>query len=276
MTYPQCPLAPQEALDLIRALPLPSAVVEWVVAQEEHKDGNSHLHAFLKYEKKVQWSASRWDLGAYHGNYQQASCWKAVQQYCKKGGNYIANIDTESAAQKKGKRSMAILTGDLRELVADGTLCALQLPAAIKARSAWTLLDLPADQSKCRGVWIYGPPGVGKSHYVRTLEPDLFIKAQNKWWDGYMGQSAVLIDDFDKQGVCLSHYLKIWSDRWSCNGEIKGATIPLNFKTIYITSNYRIEDLWPEDEELREAILRRFHVIHRTSLEFLGKRSPLK
>lgn len=82
---------------------------------------------------------------------------------------------------------------------------------------------------------------------MRTLEKDLYIKAQNKWWDGYQGEEAVLIDDFDKQGVCLAHYLKIWSDKWKCTGEIKGATIPLNFKRLYITSNYRIEELFNED-----------------------------
>jgi len=94
---------------------------------------------------------------------------------------------------------------------------------------------------------------------VRTTEPSLYVKAQNKWWDGYQGEEAVLIDDFDLQGKCLGHYLKIWSDKWKCTGEIKGSTIPLNFKRIYITSNYSINNIFGEDSVLEAAIKRRFN-----------------
>lgn len=114
-----------------------------------------------------------------------------------------------------------------------------------------------------RGIWLYGESGLGKSHAVRTAEPDLYIKGQNKWWDGYSGQEAVLIDDFDKGGQCLAHHIKIWADKWKCTGEIKGGTIPLNFSRLYITSNYRPCDIFgTEDGELLKAIERRFQVHH--------------
>lgn len=122
------------------------------------------------------------------------------------------------------------------------------------------MLDKPA----VRGIWIYGPPRIGKSHFVRQQEKDLFIKSQNKWWDGYAFQKAVLIDDFDKQGICLSHHLKIWSDRYACSGEVKGGHVPLNYDRFYITSNYSIDELYPvsEDTQLNLALKGRFKVIH--------------
>lgn len=86
---------------------------------------------------------------------------------------------------------------------------------------------------------------------------DLYLKPQNKWWDGYTGQKYVLLDDFDKQGACLGHYLKIWADRYACTGETKGGTIPLKFEKFIITSNYTPDQLW-EDTEMRAAIERRF------------------
>jgi len=125
-----------------------------------------------------------------------------------------------------------------KEAVDQGEISLLQLPNLIKAQAAYKLLGEAIDQEAVRGVWVWGPPGYGKSHMVRSKEPSLFLKAQNKWWDGYQGEEAVLIADFDKGGVCLSHYLKIWADKWACTGEIKGATIPLNYKKLYITSNY--------------------------------------
>lgn len=47
-----------------------------------------------------------------------------------------------------------------------------------------------------QAIWIVGKSGVGKSWYAKSFMP--YMKAQNKWWDGYEGQSEVLIDDFDK------------------------------------------------------------------------------
>jgi len=258
-------LNPNDVLVLLRALDIKSQIEEYVIAQEDHAETGQHIHAFVKYEKKVSWAPNRWDLDTYHGHYVAAKSWKAVQTYCKKDGNFIASIDTESAQQKRAKNNRDILTGDLTELLESGALAALQLPNAIKARAAYKLLKVPLDQSKCRGIWIYGPPHTGKSHYVhnKVPKPELFLKAQNKWWDGYTGEENVLIDDFDKKGECLSHYLKIWSDKWACTGEIKGASIPLNYKTLYITSNYHPREIFDEkDEDLLSAITRRFEFIY--------------
>lgn len=258
LTYPQCPLSKEEAKEALVC----SKVVEYVIAQEEHKDGHMHLHVFLKYKTKTDWSQTRWDIGQYHGNYQVAKSWKAVQEYCKKGGDWIANIDVVAAKDHKSKNSRLLVMSS-KEAVDEGEIGLLQLPALIKAKAAYALLAPALDQEQVRGTWIWGPPGVGKSHQVRTQEPSLYVKAQNKWWDGYLGEEAVLIDDFDKGGVCLSHYLKIWGDKWKCTGEIKGGTVPLNFKRLFITSNYRINDLFGEDQVLEEAISRRFAQVYK-------------
>jgi len=102
---------------------------------------------------------------------------------------------------------------------------------------------------------------VGKSHKARADNPGAYLKAQNKWWDGYTGQKSVIIDDMDTD--CLGHYLKIWSDKYACSGEVKGGTVPLNFDTLTVTSNYSIEALF-KDELMAAAIRRRMKVIHMT------------
>ena len=63
--------------------------------------------------------------------------------------------------------------------------------------NTWKQLSLkPYTAPDCRGIWIYGPSRIGKSHFVRAAETDpvtakleLYVKAQNKWWDGYEGES---------------------------------------------------------------------------------------
>ena len=54
------------------------ALEEYVVAAERHADGGEHLHAFLKFDRKVEFKPDLFDLldpengTLYHGNYQVA------------------------------------------------------------------------------------------------------------------------------------------------------------------------------------------------------------
>lgn len=94
------------------------------------------------------------------------------------------------------------------------------------------------------------------------------------------------MDDFEKNTLThLHHYLKIWADPYRPNatGEIKGGMVNLAYQYLIITSNYTIEEclyhaadevkttVWSPmhnttrntfekriDDELREALLRRF------------------
>ena len=77
-----------------------------------------------------------------------------------------------------------------------------------------------------------------------------------KWWDGYKGEKAVILDDLDTP--ILGHYLKIWADRYKSNGEIKGGTLPLLHETFIVTSNYSIKELFDKDTIMIEPLERRF------------------
>lgn len=94
LTYPKCSVTPQACLELLREK---HTIVEYVISHELHQDGTDHLHAFLKLEKKVTFNKSLFDLPEHHGNYQVAKSFKCVIKYITKDGDYITNLDLESA-----------------------------------------------------------------------------------------------------------------------------------------------------------------------------------
>jgi len=133
-------------------------------------------------------------------------------------------------------------------------------PSLVKIRDAH-LVTKNAQHGKVRGIWVWGAPGSGKSFFCRNyLGESVYPKAMNKWWDGYKGQSVVVLDDMDND--CLAHYMKIWTDVHSFTAEAKGSTVAPNFKVLAVTSNKSIEEVYTNcGAEYVEAIRRRFIVI---------------
>lgn len=109
-------------------------------------------------------------------------------------------------------------------------------------------------------LWIYGKAGIGKSRYAKGFRP--YMKANNKWWDGYVGEDIVLMDDLEMDCMkYLGHFLKIWGDPYGkIVGEIKGGHTKLCYSRLIVTSNYLPWEM-TEDKELIRAIVRRYYVI---------------
>ena len=136
-TWPHCPLSKEDALEQLRAR---YELVEYVIAEEKHADGEPHLHAFLKLDRRVNFKASMFDVAGYHGNYQPAKSWRAVQEYCKKDGNYISNIDLNAARQKQSKMKKEDLLKDPEVLMDEGKLGPMQLCSFLKNSAAYKML----------------------------------------------------------------------------------------------------------------------------------------
>lgn len=141
------------------------------------------------------------------------------------------------------------------------------IPSDIKVRCYSNLKKIEKDNlvcmdsSDCRGVWIHGPSGSGKSRLAREQYPDAYFKLCNKWWDGYYGQKNVIMDDFGKEHYVLGYHLKIWADRYGCVLETKGGASASSFDKFVVTSQYSIEEIWNNDNETIDAIKRRFKII---------------
>lgn len=126
-----------------------------------------------------------------------------------------------------------------------------------------TLLQSAELSGDLENLWYHGPPGTGKSRKARDQYPNSYFKALNHWWDGYVGEDTVIIDEWEiTSGKFLGHHLKIWSDRYPFKMEIKGSVLPLQRpKRLIITSNYTIDECFGADRMLCAAIHRRFRSV---------------
>lgn len=229
---------------------------------EKGSNGTPHIQALLYWptsKRPSYWKYKPvWAKGI-----SQADATLRVQNYVTKSetridGPFEAGTPPKSL-QKNGNWD------DAKRLAKEGRFD--EINASIYIRYYGNLKKIYNDSTKgltadkVRGCWIYGPPGWGKTHYARNLgDEDMYLKPQNKWWDGYQGQEIVILDDLDKNGACLGHYFKIWADKWACTGEIKGGTVPLQHRVFIVTSNYLPTELW-EDPTLIAAITRRFYFV---------------
>lgn len=278
LTYPQCAASAEELLAHLDTL---DKVIHYVIATEQHKDGNQHLHAYVKYVDGVykKQAPSKFDFAKYHGNYQPVRSAKSVVKYCTKENNYLSNFDISTYTSKKGKLSVDIIKSkSAAAALTDGDISFLQVRAYQAARS---VLELPYEHTGERGLWIYGPPRVGKSRIIREFATlngyRLFSKGQNRWFDGYDGEELIMIDDYDQRGNGMDHLIKIWTDRYACAGEIKGSTVQLRHKVFAVTSNFTIDEIFKDVPEVtREAIRSRFRVIYMQSYDDWDPLSLLK
>lgn len=259
LTYPQCGMSKERALEEFKKL---GPLKEWIIAEEDHKDGTPHLHAYLVLEKKLNTTnANYFDLGEYHGNYQTVKNKYAVMKYCNKEGRTLSSIDiSEKIKAKDGHKAyigQQLIDGmDVTDVVIANPELLFEYKK-LKENVTQFRLDTTKQADELRvNFWIYGAPGIGKSQWAKRNFPGAYKKASNKWWDGYTGEHHVIMEDVDTN--VLGHYLKIWGDNYAISGEVKGGTIPLKYKQMVVTSNYKISELWKDDPQMAAAIARRY------------------
>ena len=97
LTYSQTKklMTPNKLLELVRQR---AGIQDYMIAQEKHKDGGFHLHAYFKFQEKLDRSASKLFLWEYYRkkympNVQKIRSVHKVWKYIKKDGKFITNLD---------------------------------------------------------------------------------------------------------------------------------------------------------------------------------------
>lgn len=257
-----------------------------VVGKETCPDtGRLHWQGFVYFINRKRFNDCRNVLPAGTHIEPQRGTFREADEYCKKDGDFqvygTAPAETGSAGGQGKKRAYDVCvalskSGDFEQLPDWYVAC--HLKNAVFINSFYRTRDPPKDlpPSTVSGIWIHGPPGVGKSHLVRATYTGIYLKMCNKWWDGYSGQRVVLLEDLDMAaGKWIGYFLKIWGDRYAFPCEYKGGSTVIRPDLFVITSNYSIRDIFGDDIMLQEAIKRRFPELELTSrAECIGATLP--
>lgn len=238
-----------------------------VIGKEVGESGTPHLQITLVYKNAKTFAAVKKQLSLL-GSPHIEPCvdLPASILYCQKDGDFVESGEKPDTSEEKGDK--------------EKKRWAVALERAKEGR--FEEIDPQIQISQCRNLewihlrqlaseklndteelhqWYYGPTGTGKSRRARTEHPDAYLKMCNKWWDHYQNEDVVLLEDFDKKHDVLIHHLKIWADRYTFLGEIKGQTRKIRPRLLIVTSNYHPSEIWSDPADL-EPILRRFKVTH--------------
>lgn len=166
--------------------------------------------------------------------------------------------------KKKVKRNSSKDWDEIKENAKCGRLDSI--PSDVYVRYFASLTRIAAAHHEPVGVTkrvhvLWGCTGTGKSHRAWEQFPKAYSKdPRTKWWTGYRGQDAVIIDEF-RGGIDIAHILR-WTDKYPVSVETKGSHIPLECKTVLFTSNIRPECWYPEvDSMTLQALMRRL-IVH--------------
>lgn len=235
-----------------------------VYGKEVGESGTPHLQGYVRFPTPRTVSSVIKKIKGAHIEIKKGTFEQAIA-YCKKDGDVYERGVAPMTKEQKGdcnKRRHE----DAFQAAKDGRFD--DIPADLRTRFYGTYkkiredhLPKPEPLTELQNEWCYGPTGTGKSRSAQEMYPDAYLKKANtKWWDGYIDQEVVIIDDFDKYHVQLGYELKIWLDHYPFQAERKGGSMDIRPKKIIITSNYHPADIWDDNRTL-EPVLRRVKLV---------------
>lgn len=115
-------------------------------------------------------------------------------------------------------------------------------------------------------LWFYGPTGTGKTRTAYEIDPDLLSVTctgvhDRVWFDGYMGQRTILLDDIRPDVLKFVKLLKLL-DRYTQLEQTKGGMVWANYSRVIVTTPTH-PSTWTTDGEDIAQLMRRITEIRR-------------
>jgi len=239
----------------------------WIIGREIGNGGTPHLQGYASLRRRSSFDAVRHELGTRCHIERARGTSRENREYCSKDGNFTEGGEinlgaaTAHSRDELGRQFVAAVelgNSGVAEF-ADNFPGTFLFSGSNLLRNALSLKQ-PVERPDIAVTWIYGAPGVGKSRDAHQLYPNAYIKEpRTKWWNGYLCEREVIIDDFGPNGIDINHLLR-WFDRYKCLVENKGGMVALYADKFVVTSNFHPQDIFKFGDEVNPqlpALLRR-------------------
>lgn len=252
----------EEEYEQLRNIPC----VYKLLGKEVGKNGTPHIQGYLHFKNERSFNATRKLMKRWHLDGCRGNIWENID-YCSKEGKY----EEIGVRPKQGKRTDldAIKDDIMRGKKVDDIVLEQPMIYHQYGRTLNKIEDLTMRKNyrkeMTKGIWYYGPTGVGKSHIAFegfTPETHYVLPNDNGWWDAYTQQDTVIINDF--RGEIRYNELLNLVDKWPFTVKRRNREpMPFTSKLVIITSSLKPEDVYHNrnDEDKIEQLLRRFDVI---------------
>ena len=271
LTYPQCPLSKEEALQLLQQK---HPVEEYCIAQETHEDGGKHLHILLKFSRKVNYKEEDClDLQTYHPNIQRPRSEKHVHKYCHKEDKEPLCTITQNGQVWRDALSQSTEEGFFKVLREGAPRDYILFHDRIKSFAVnkfttqttyepkFTTFTLPreleeynltTDTTRPTTLVILSPAKYGKTEWARSLGPHTYHMGQLNF-DIFVQQCTTakyaIFDDFYNWDF---RYLKPFLGGQgvvTITGKYRSAKQIEWGKPLIILTNEKFWDLWSNDQQ---------------------------
>lgn len=267
--------------DELPVVKTPSHATYICYQHERGANGNNHFQGYIELDQPVTltWLKRNVHDGAHYE--PRAGTAEQARAYAMKEDTRVAGpweIGTFRGS-RQGKRTdieelrlLVVSNTPLADIIRDGPAAAVKLVRQLQAaRSVLapcrTTVALDLDV-RC----YFGDAGTGKTRKAwedsASANPDQpipYVKAaDNKWWDGYEGQRAVIVDDYGGRGSVfpICYHLTLTDIYPLHTLEVKGGHVSANFSLIIFTSNLPPSEWYPDATPDRlNAVIRRFKKI---------------
>lgn len=235
-----------------------------VIGSETGAKGTPHFQGYVEFKDQIDFHIAK-DL-LLHGHIEpRRGSPKQASDYCQKDGDF----DIWGTLNRPGERTDIQCVAEMAKMQCSMREIAHTYPVQfIKYHKGISALASQMVKARCTRPEVrvfYGKTGTGKSFKAREWLPNAYIwhPQQNQWFDGYMGEQDVILEEFRGQlpfGMILSML-----DCYDCKVQFKGGVVEFCATRIAITSPLHPRDwYWTLDENDKvDQLMRRItEVIH--------------
>lgn len=237
---------------------------ELVIDKEVGEEGTPHLHIYVNLHKKLRLSQMKALSPRAH--------WEGVKDrqhcidYCSKGEVVVKRVLSQVAKRELGD---AIEYMRLEGLSATAAEFPYQFVLHSRGLQALQCALIAGREKPVPIVsWYYGNTGTGKTRkaYEEVDKNNIYIvcgpntKNGALWFDGYTGQSRVILDDF-RPWWCQFSFLLRLLDRYPIQVQVKGGYVNFIPEEIIITTPKSIQETFSQfrAQEDIDQVKRRVH-----------------